>query len=115
MTHDTKLSCEWKVWMASLGYNDKGLDTPIGIRVHSNKSAMPKSALLDYSITTTDSKGKTKSELIPFLDIMHHVFRYTLFMRVGNFDMVHSYLVDLLLVFMKQKGLLKERVAQLDV
>ena len=38
-----------------------------------------------------------------FLDILHRVFRETLFPRIGNLDMVHSYLVDMLLFCQREK------------
>ena len=48
--------------------------------------------------------GKVSYELWPFLDIMHRIFRNTLFPRVGNLDQVHSYLVDLLLFCQEEQG-----------
>ena len=36
--------------------------------------------------------------LNPFLDIMHRIFRNTLFPRVGDKDKVHDYLVDMMLL-----------------
>ena len=46
---------------------------------------------------------KKTYELFPFLDILHRIFRSTLFPRIGNLDMVHSYLVDMLLFFQHEK------------
>ena len=36
--------------------------------------------------------------LNPFLDIMHRIFRNSLFPRIGDKDKVHSYLVDMMLI-----------------
>ena len=38
-----------------------------------------------------------------YLDILHRIFRETLFPRIGNLDMVHSYLVDMLLLCQHEK------------
>ena len=46
---------------------------------------------------------KKTYELSPYLDILHHIFRETLFPRIGNLDMVHSYLVDMLLFCQHEK------------
>ena len=46
---------------------------------------------------------KETYELPAFLDILHRVFRETLFPRIGNLDMVHSYLVDMLLFCQRKK------------
>ena len=53
----------------------------------------------------TTTKGATRMELIPFLDIMHRIFCNTLFPCIGNLDQVHSYLLDLLLLYIKEKGM----------
>src|SRR6187399_2446686 len=46
---------------------------------------------------TAPETKKVTYELSTYLDILHRIFRETLFPRVGNHDMVHSYLVDMLL------------------
>ena len=46
---------------------------------------------------------KETYELPAFLEILHRVFRETLFPRIGNLDMVHSYLVDMLLFCQHEK------------
>ena len=46
---------------------------------------------------------KETYELSTYLDILHRVFRETLFPRIGNLDMVHSYLVDMLLFCQHEK------------
>jgi len=89
--------------MNSLGYGDEGLDNSLGLRPHRNPSPSHKDKLLRYMHIRKTGKGETK-ELIPFLDIMHRILRNTLFPRVGNFDMVHGYLVDMLVMCQKEKG-----------
>ena len=89
--------------MNSLGYGDEGIDNSLGLRPHRNPSPSPKDKLLRYMHIRKTGKGETK-ELIPFLDIMHRILRNTLFPRVGNFDMVHGYLVDMLVMCQKEKG-----------
>jgi len=54
-------------------------------------------------ILTKTEKG-VKKELKPFFDIMHRIFRHTLFPHTGNFDMVHGHLVDMLLLCHSEKG-----------
>ena len=46
---------------------------------------------------------KETYELSTYLDILHRVFRETLFPRIGDLDMVHSYLVDMLLFCQHEK------------
>ena len=46
---------------------------------------------------------KETYELPTYLDILHRVFRETHFPRIGNLDMVHSYLVDMLLFCQHEK------------
>mgnify|MGYP006267166559 FL=1 len=54
-------------------------------------------------IITKTEKG-VKKEFKPFFDIMHRIFRHTLFPRIGNLDMVHGHLVDMLLLCHSEKG-----------
>ena len=80
--------------MDALQIPNNTLEEPVGLRLHTAQAAKPKSDLAPFqSITSViDAKGKEKSKvvLIPFLDIMHRIFRNSLFPRVGNLDMVHS-------------------------
>ena len=46
---------------------------------------------------------KKTYELFPFLDILHRIFRHTLFPRTGNLDQEHSCLVDMLLFCQHEK------------
>ena len=42
--------------------------------------------------------GKSTWVLNSFLDIMHRIFRNTLFPRIGDKDKVHAYLVDMMIM-----------------
>ena len=72
--------------------------------LRSPTTATPKDALWPFSTRKASETGHVSYELWPFIYIMHRIFRNTLFPRVGNQDMVHSYLVDLLLFYQKDKG-----------
>ena len=105
MTNGRVLSAKWKDFMASLGYDDQGLENPVGLRPHKEVAASHKSMLWPYSTEkVSPTTGKKSYELCPFLDIMHRIFRNTLFPRIGNLDQVHSYLVDMLLICEKEKN-----------
>src|SRR3954462_14205184 len=73
-----------------------------GLRPHTEAIARHNCELAPYQLTVpyTDAKGKKKTRLVltPFMDIMHRIFRISLFPRVGNLDMVHDYLVNMLLL-----------------
>ena len=90
MTHGEKMTGSWAEFMKLLKINFAGLHNPVGLRPHRNPDTTPKDKLMPFYVR--------KGVLIPFLDIMHRVFRNTLFPRVGNKDEVHSYLVDMLLM-----------------
>ena len=89
--------------MSLLGYPDEGLRKPLGLRPHHEGGATHKDELKPHLIITKTEKG-VKKELKPFFDIMHRIFRNTLFPRIGNLDMVHGHLVDMLLLCHSKKG-----------
>jgi hypothetical protein len=89
--------------MGLLGYPDEGLKKPLGLRPHHEGGPAHKDNLLPHMTITQTDKGP-KKELKPFFDIMHRIFRHTLFPRVGNLDMVHGHLVDMLLLCHSEKG-----------
>ena len=82
--------------MALLSYEDQSAQTRVGFRPHREATATHKEALCPFSTRKVSEIGHVSYELWPFLDIMHRIFKNTLFHRVGNQDMVHSFLVDLL-------------------
>ena len=90
--------------MELLGVEDHGLASPVGFRPHRNTTSTHKQALWPYCTLKINPETKKESyELPAFLDILHRVFRETLFPRIGNLDMVHSYLVDMLLFCQHEK------------
>ncbi|KAE8769299.1 Exocyst complex component 7 [Hordeum vulgare] len=97
--------------MNSLGIAVKALDEPIGLRPHTEGiPAIHKSKLICYLRIVKTANGD-RTELMPFLDIMHGIFHNSLFPRVGNKDHVQSYLVNLLLFCQKER----DRESTLDV
>ncbi|XP_044948777.1 uncharacterized protein LOC123398361 [Hordeum vulgare subsp. vulgare] len=88
MTYGRVLHSDWAMFMTSMGIAHKGLDEPTGLRPHSEGiPAIHKSKLIRYSwILKTAKRGRT--EIMPFLDIMHMIFRNSLFPHVGNKDQV---------------------------
>ena len=98
MKNGKLLFVKWKAFMELLGVEDQGLDNPVGFRPHKNETSTHKQALWPYNTMKIHPLTEKKTyELFPFLDILHHIFRETLFPRIGNLDMIHSYLVDILL------------------
>jgi hypothetical protein len=91
------LAATWKEFMDLLGIRVEGLEKPAGVRPHEKPAATPKEKLLPYYINKVSGTGKESYVLNPFLDVMHIIFRNTLFPRMGDKDKVHSYLVDMLL------------------
>ncbi|KAE8792932.1 exocyst complex component 7 [Hordeum vulgare] len=90
--------------MDLLRVRDEGLDHPVGLRPHAKPHATAKEKLLPYLSVKHTPAGEVSYVMNPFLDVMHRMFRNTLFPRVGNKDQVHSYLVDMLLMCQKGKN-----------
>ena len=104
MTNGKLLSVKWKAFMELLEVEDHGLETPVGFRPHCNTTSTHKQALWPYcTLKKNPETNKELYELYAYLDILHRVFRETLFPRIGNLDMVHSYLVDMLLFCQHEK------------
>ena len=77
---------------------DDGLDTPVGIRPHANSESANKDKLQPYYVEKALANGKSAWVLNSFLDIMYHIFRNSLFPRIGDKDKVHAYMVDMMLI-----------------
>lgn len=103
MSKDERFSAPWKDFVRVLGYDDKGLDDPMGFRPHEMVNASPKDVLLDLYIPRRWVVGQSKDSL-PTDEIMHLIYREVLNPKVGNLDEIHGYLVDLMLRTMKGKG-----------
>ena len=103
MTSGRQLRTTWGAFMELLGYPGGGLRKPLGLRPHHEEGPTHKDKLHPHMIITKTEKG-VKKELEPLFDIMHHIFRHTLFPRIVNLDMVHGHLVDMLLLCHSEKG-----------
>ena len=88
MTNRKVIFVKWKEFMDILGcYDDKGLDNPVGVHPHKKVDAMHKSSICPYStLKISPTTQKKTYELYPFVDIMHRIFRHTLFPRIGKLD-----------------------------
>src|SRR3954469_1651320 len=111
MLGEHRVSCTWEQFMAALGVPFTSPDDATGssgLRPHTAANARPKGDLAPFQISVpyTDAKGRQRTRLIltRFLDIMHRIFRTSLFPRVGNLDLVHGYLVNMLLLCEEHKG-----------
>jgi hypothetical protein len=108
MCDDDVLTCKWKVFMDLLQVPYTTADEPVGLRPHTSAPAKKKGELAPYqtSVVYYDAKGNEKHKLMltPFLDIMHQIFRTSLFPRVGDLDKIHSYLVNMILLCQEYRG-----------
>ena len=77
--------------MDLLQVRDEGLNTPVGVRPHANPESANKNKLQPFVEKTLPSKKKAWV-LNSFLDIMHRIFRNSLFPRIGDKDKVHAIL-----------------------
>ena len=98
MTNGRQLSATWKEFMDLPHIPDDGLHTPVGVRPHANSESANKNLLQPFLVEKVLPNGKSTWVLNSFLDIMHRIFRNTLFPRIGDKDKVHAYLVDMLLL-----------------
>ena len=93
MTGTKKMTGSWTEFMQFLHIDFQGADTPLGLRPHAaapTDRAPAKDRLQSLYLR--------KGVLPKHLDIMHRIFRNTLFPRSGNFDEVHGYLGEMLLL-----------------
>jgi hypothetical protein len=98
MTNGKRLTAKWKEFMQLLHVRDEGLNVPVGVRPHANQESANKNKLQPFLVEKTLANGKKTWVLNPFLDVMHRIFRNTLFLRIGDKDKVHAYLVDMMLL-----------------
>ena len=98
MTNGKRLSATWKEFMEMLHVHDEGLDVPIGACPHDNPESANKNKLQPFLVEKKLPNGMQSWVLNPFLDVMHRIFRNTLFPRIGDKDKVHAYLVDMMLL-----------------
>ena len=98
MTKGRQISTTWKEFMELLHVLDEGLGTPVGVRPHAKSESANKNKLMPFLVQKTLPSKKKVWVLNPFLDIMHRLFRNTLFPRIGDMGQVHAYLVDMMLL-----------------
>ena len=107
MTGSKKMTGSWTEFMQFLHIDFQGADTPLGLRPHAaapTDRAPAKDRLQSLYLR--------KGVLPKHLDIMHRIFRNTLFPRSGNFDEVHGYLAKMLLLC---EDAMSQESAQLDI
>ncbi|KAI4995688.1 hypothetical protein ZWY2020_037736 [Hordeum vulgare] len=92
MTGTQKMTGSWSEFMKLLKVDFQGADNPLGLRPHapSSATATPKDRLQQLYVK--------KGVLPKHLDIMHRIFYNTLFPCIGNFDEVHGYIGEMLLL-----------------
>ena len=87
MTNGKLLTVTWKTFMELLGVEDHGLETPVGFCPHRNTTSTHKQALWPYcTVKVYPVTKKETYELPAYLDILHRIFRETLFPHIGNLD-----------------------------
>ena len=84
MTNGQKLTAKWKDFMDLLHVPDDGLDSPTGVRPHANADSASKNKLQPFLVEKTLASKKKVWVLNSFLDIMHRIFRNSLFSRIGD-------------------------------
>ena len=98
MSNGKKLSATWKEFMTPLNVRDEGPDVPVGACPHGNIESANKDKLMPFLVKKKLPNGSQSWVLNPFLDVIHQIFRNTLFPPVGDKDKVHAYLVDMMLL-----------------
>ncbi|XP_073354653.1 uncharacterized protein [Aegilops tauschii subsp. strangulata] len=81
ITNGQQMTAKWKNFMDLLHVPDEGLNTPVGVRPHSNPESASKNK--QYLVEKKLPNDKKTWVLNPFLDIMHWIFRNSLFPRIG--------------------------------
>lgn len=94
MTNGQQMTAKWNDFMNLLQVPDAGLDMPVGIHPHANPESANKNKLQPFFVEKTVPSKKKAWVLNSFLDIMHRIFRNTLFPRISDKDKVHAYIVE---------------------
>ena len=93
------MTAKWKDFMALLWVPDEGLNMPVGVHPHANPESASKNKLQQYLIVEKKLPNDKKTWVLnSFLDIMHRIFRNSLFPCIGDKDKVHAYLMDMMLI-----------------
>ena len=102
MTKNHVLECTLKEFGEMLGYPDSGSSDPSGWRAHENELSSSKDSISEITMVG-GTCGKTAHLCQPF-EILHRIYRETLMPRVGNWDEVHGYMIDLLKISKEKQG-----------
>ena len=112
MTKEKKFEVKWSEVAAMFEYEEFGPFEPDDFedshfRVH-YPGVEPKEVeqllpLYDPNNAEKWKVGQSKG-LFPMWDIMHHIYRETINPKVGNFDEIHGYLKNLMLLTKEMKG-----------
>ena len=114
MTHDQVLSATWQEFAACLGYSDLPVDTPGYFCVHRLDRPMVKSKMVEADLYIPGHVVAGSSyRLLPTYDIMLRIYRAVLNPKVGNFDQVHGFLVNMMVLTATKRGA-KEKLDVMD-
>ena len=94
MTKDRVLSATMKEFGDLLEYEDRGDDTPSGWRNYGEGLSSHRDVLAPITMEG-GTPGKT-AHLCQTYEILHRIYRETIAPRVGNWDEVHGYMIDML-------------------
>ena len=94
MTKDRVMSATMKEFGDLLDYEDRGDDTPSGWRNYGEGLSSHRDVLAPITMDG-GTPGKT-AHLCQTYEILHRIYRETITPRVGNWDEVHGYMIDLL-------------------
>jgi hypothetical protein len=119
MTNGRFLTSTWDRFSELLGYPleetefspSTAFDKEVnGWRIHGGEKPSPQEVLAPLYIRGRGKPNKIKG-LLPTYDIMNRVYLETLFVKGGNFDMIHAYHIDAML----QTHLRKDEDKKMDV
>ena len=105
MTHDQVLSASWGDFAAGLGYTDLPKGTPGFFRVHIHDRPMLKDLMVDADLYIAGhALARSAYHLKPTYDIMLRIYRSVLNPKVGNFDQVHGFMVNMMVLTAQKRG-----------
>ena len=105
MTHDQVMSATWAEFAAGIGYSDLPRDAPGVFRVHLRDRPMVKDQMVDADLYIAGrALAGSAYHLLPTYDIMLRIYRSVLNPKVGNFDQVHGFLVNMMILTAQKRG-----------
>ena len=103
MSRNEQCSATLAEFGALLGYQDRGAARASGFHCHNAGRPMAKEALAPLYMDGEVIHRNIKY-LLPTWDILNRVFRDTVAAKVGNFDQIHGYQVDLMVNTYNNRG-----------